>query len=268
MNLRYLSFASLSVLVFVLLFTACDFNSDNSSHKKFGKLEFDFSHDVQMDTFMYVNAAGNPYLVSEIQYFISDVKLYSPNGDFILLDVDEDIHYVDTDIPETFVYSLLDSIPVGDYSKVSFTFGINEEKNQAMLFVNPPESFMFWPRYLGGGFHYMKLNGKWNNLEGNTKVFNFHLGIGQNYDDEGKVESFIQNYVEVVLPNSAISIKNGKSLKMSIHMKVENWFEGPNIYDFNVHGGKIMQEQEAMKLGCENAQNVFYVDMIEYENFK
>jgi hypothetical protein len=239
-----------------------------STENEFGKLQLDFTNNIQVDTFMYVNSSSNPYLVSEIQYFISDVKLYSSNGDTLVLDKHEDIHYVDTDIPETFIYKFKDSIPVGKYSKIGFTFGINEEKNQQLLFVNPPESFMFWPRYLGGGFHYMKLNGKWKNLEGNTKVFNFHLGIGQNYDKEGKVESFIQNYVEVDLPKSQVQIKNNESSIVNVVMNVDNWFSGTNDYDFNVHGGKIMQNQEAMKMGCENAKDVFYIGTIDYEKIK
>lgn len=257
----------ISSLFFIALVGAsCNMGINKESKQEFGHLQINFSHNVQMDTFMYVNASGNPYLVSEIQYFISDVKLYKSDDEFILLDDFEDIHYVDTDIQETSKYVLMDSVPPGDYTKVSFTFGINEEKNQPMIFINPPESFMFWPAYLGGGFHYMKLNGKWINEEGETKVFNFHLGIGQKYDDDRKIISFHQNYFEVELPNSLISFKSDMITNMDVVMNIQSWFTGPHDYNFNEWGGKIMQNQKAMKLGCENGYDAFSISKIEYKD--
>lgn len=125
----------LSFLFFVaLVWSSCNMWINEESKLEFGQLQINFSHNVHMDTFMYVNASGNPFLVSEIQYFISDVKLYKSNGDIVLLDAFEDIHYVDTDITETLEYILKDSVPVGDYTKVSFTFGINEEKKSTYDF--------------------------------------------------------------------------------------------------------------------------------------
>lgn len=246
----------------ILFLSSCQFISNKDETNQFGQLQLSFSHDVIMDTFLYINEAANPYLVSEIQYFISDVKLYLDNGDIVLLDKIEDIHYIDTDLPETFVYSLEDSIPLGKYIKISFTFGINEEKNKDMLFVNPPESFMFWPKYLGGGFHYMKLNGKWHNPEEETKVFNFHLGIGQLYDDNRNIESYVQNFKEVYLDNSGVEIKNKQITDVSIKMNVDKWFSGPNTFDFNLIGGKIMQNQDAMNMACENVNDVFTLENI------
>lgn len=266
--MKFTTIVLLSLFFVALVWSSCNIGIDKESKREFGQLQINFSHNMQMDTFMYVNASENPFLVSEIQYFISDVKLYKSNGDIVLLDDFEDIHYVDTDITETLEYILKDSVPVGDYTKVSFTFGINEEKNQPMIFVNPPESFMFWPAYLGGGFHYMKLNGKWINDEGDTKVFNFHLGIGQEYDDNRNIISFHQNFFEVELPNSIISFKSGMITNMDVVMNIQSWFTGPHDYDFNEWGGKIMQNQKAMKLGCENGYDVFSISNIEYKDLK
>jgi hypothetical protein len=45
-------------------------------------------------------------------------------------------------------------------------------------------------------------------------------------------------------------------------MNVEQWWENPNMYDHNIHGGKIMQNQNAMSMGAENARSVFKVSKI------
>jgi len=69
-------------------------------------------------------------MVSEIQYFISDVKLHHQDGSYQLLDEWKDIHYVDTDLPDTQTWEVYDPIAPGDYEKITFTFGISEEKTK------------------------------------------------------------------------------------------------------------------------------------------
>ena len=217
---------------------------------------------IDFDTMKYVNAAGNPYLVSEIQYFVSDITLHKDDGSLLLLDAWEDIHYVDTDLPETWKYELKDSIPPGTYNSLSFTFGISEEKNQSLMFVNAPESNMFWPEYLGGGYHYLKLNGKWKDTEDIIHPYNFHMGIGQIYDPEsGEITGFVQNYFDVKFDYN-LEIDAGDEIFLRFDMHVDQWFENPHVFDFNIWGGDIMQKQDAMQVAKENGHNVFQKSMI------
>ena len=230
-----------------------------------GKITFRFHHycdglPLDFDVRKYVNAAGNEYMVNEIQYFISDVTLHRPDGSSYMIMAWKDIHYVDTDIPSTHEWKVLDEIGTGDYEKITFTFGINEEKNQSLMFVDHPESLMFWPQYLGGGYHYMKLNGKWLDTNQFERPYDFHLGIGQIYDPQsGDTTGFIQNYFEIEVPSSGFTINKDQETTIFLVMKVDNWFRNPHTYDHNEWGGDIMQKQEAMKLGCENGHDVFGV---------
>ena len=265
---RYLIlFPLLGLLLLTTTLSSCH-KPDDGQEVTGGRLVITFQHSVDgspliTDSLMYQNAAGNPYLVSEIQYFISDVILHLAGGDSISVNKYDDIHYVDTDIDESLVYYLPDTIPEGNYESVSFTFGINAEKNRSLMFVNPPESNMFWPEYLGGGYHYMKLNGKWLDTAGVIRPFNFHLGIGQIYDSSGQITGFIQNYFYVHLPSSSLEIVKSRITQMDIDMNVNEWFEDPVVFDFNVWGGDIMQNHEAMHIGCENGHNVFSVKDIK-----
>ena len=251
--------------VFVLLGFSCN-KSVETPPVENGKIKFKFVHQnngqpLRYDTMMYVNAAGNHYLVNEIQYFISDVTLHKSNGDSVLLDKWEDIHYVDTDIDSTRTYALKDDIQPGNYHSISFTFGINKQKNQSLIFVNPPESLMFWPEHLGGGYHYMKLNGKWLDTLNHISPFNFHLGIGQiYYSFPDSISRYVQNYFKVSLPNSGFEMQAGETKNFTIVMNVENWFQNPNIFDFNYWGGDIMQKQDAMHAACENGWDVFTLE--------
>jgi hypothetical protein len=212
---------------------------------------------LKFDSVRYINDAGNELLFSEIQYFISDVTLHYKDGSDYTINAWKDIHYVDSDIPATMGWTVYDSIPAGFCDSVSFTFGINEDKNQSFLFVNPPESLMFWPDILGGGFHYLKLNGKWVSGTGQLNPFNFHLGIGQEYDNEGNVTGFIQNYFRVVMDDLSFEIRKNSGTTLIFRMNTESWFKTPNVWDFNHWGGDIMQNQAAMHAACENGNDVF-----------
>jgi hypothetical protein len=237
------------------------------------KLIFSFDHTINgnpviFDSLMYENDAGNPFLVNEIQYFVSDVRLYSGAGDVKLIDDWKAIHYVDTDIPYTQSWEVYDPIDPGQYDSISFTFGISADKNMSFMYVNPPEKDMFWPEFLGGGYHYMKLNGKWL-PEGQlvqTAPFDFHLGIGQvYYSYPDSITGFIHNNFDVSLPGSAFDIGSGEKKTLKITMQVDKWFNDPHVYDHDVYGGYIMQNQEAMKKVKENGHNVFLLDEIEEE---
>jgi len=254
----------LIILFIALLFASCKKEEEKTAANPEGKIVFHFLHqvdgqDLDIDTMKYVNAAGNHYLINEIQYFISDVTLHLAGGGSILIDEWKDIHYVDTDIPSTHTWEVYDAIQAGSYEYISFTFGISEEKNHSFMYVNPPESFMFWPEYLGGGYHYMKLNGKWLNEDLFIEPFDFHLGIGQILDTAGQITGFVHNDFEVVLPGSAFTLQSGETIDIDIIMNIENWFQDPNLYDHNIWGGYIMQNQEAMHVACENGWNVFEV---------
>lgn len=233
-----------------------------------GKLIFEFDHRIDgavidFDTIMYMNAAGNQYGVNEIQYFITDVTLYNDEGGSYLIDAWKFYHYVDSDIPATLTWKVFDSIPVANYDSIAFTFGFTAQRNESFMFVNPPENGMVWPEFLGGGYHYMKLNMKWIGQGGLPQGNAFHLGIGQTYDLNGNVTGFIQNFFRVSLPSSSFSMADNQTRTVKLVMNIEEWFKNPNVFDFDTWGGDIMQNQDAMHTAAENGVDVFTVDGIQ-----
>lgn len=254
-----------------ILFSACKEDQPEEKVDPSGKIVFNFKHFLSddplfFDTLMYTNAAGNTYLVNEIQYFISDVTLFNTDGSEILIDDWKDIHYVDTDIPNSHRWEVYDKISIGIYDSINFTFGIADEKNISYMFVNPPESFMFWPEFLGGGYHSMKLNGKWleEGQQTQTTPFDFHLGRGQIYHSyPDSITGFIPNDFKVSLPGSNFIMSSNNVMEFDVVMHVENWFKDTHIYDHDVWGGYIMQNQDAMQMVKENGWNVFSIEIKE-----
>lgn len=215
------------------------------------------------DTLCYTNEAGNPFLITEIQWFLSDIQLLDQDGEWHTLrqreatdsvaELTEHIFYIDTDIPESQVLHGK-KLPVGHYTALRFTFGLDETDNETGLFSDPPESDMFWPDMLGGGYHYMKLNGKFAGGEGRLKPLAIHLGIGQNED----LTQFYQNYFIVELPID-FNVKANTENHLDLTMVVDNWFRNPNTIDFNEYGSGIMQNQTAQRLLNGNGKDVFKI---------
>jgi hypothetical protein len=217
---------------------------------------------VRFDTMIYINKAGNMFEISQIQYFISEVTLHKSGGGSYLLSPEATWHYVDNDIPASLIWNISDKITIGSYDSVSFIFGLSKENNKSYKFKNAPESLMFWPDVLGGGYHYMKINIRYLNNSGEISNFNCHIGTGQIKSSDGIIEGFIQNFFLVTLPWSSFKITGDETKTIEIVMNVEKWFALPNIIDFNNYGG-IMDNEEAMKKICENGANVFNVKITD-----
>ncbi len=214
------------------------------------------------DTLCYFNEAGNKFMITEIQWFISRIELQNERGDWLHIDHKEvgqtsnttnEVFYIDTNLPESHRLDM-SPIPIGKYKVMRFVFGLNEEDNQTGLFTDSPEADMFWPDALGGGYHYMKLNGKFVDEENRLAPLAIHLGIGQN---DGCIE-FYQNYFIVELPIDFTVAQNSEN-RLDLTMVVDNWFRTPNLYDFNEFGSHIMQNQTAQRLLKGNGEDVFRI---------
>lgn len=215
------------------------------------------------DSLCYTNEARNEFMITEIQWFLSNIELQDERGDWFRLDHKEVelpfsyttdwVFYIDTNIPESQKLEFA-PIPVGQYNTLRFVFGLNEEDNRSGLFNDPPESEMFWPDVLGGGYHYMKLNGRFVNNENQQAPLAIHLGIGQNEDRT----EFYQNYFTIELPIQLTIAENIEN-QLDLTMVIDNWFRNPNTIDFNELGSGIMQNQVAQDLLKANGQDVFRI---------
>lgn len=252
----------LLVILLALLAVAC------TKREEKAEIDLNIGYEVNgkplvTDSLCYVNEVGNQFLITEIQWFLSDIQLLDPNGDWHTLkqrnatdsiaELNEQIFYIDTDIPES---QTLHSkkIPVGRYTALRFTFGLDERDNVSYRFTDPPESEMFWPEVLGGGYHYMKLNGKYVDHANRLAPLAIHLGIGQNEDGS----QFYQNYFIVELPID-FTVAANTTNQLDLTMVVDNWFRNPYPIDFNQYGSSIMQNQTAQRLLNGNGQDVFKI---------
>jgi hypothetical protein len=257
---------NLNAVIFVLIILIYSCITENEVNYD-GTITFEFEHLVngkaaEFDQMIYRNEVGNEYEITNIQWFVSEVTLIGHDGIEKPVSASDWIHYIDTDLPETHRWTVLDGIKPGEYEAIRFIFGIRGEKNMPYMFTDPPESNMIWPYFMGGdegGYHYMKLNGFWITPSNERMPYNFHIGVGQQYDENKDITGFIQNWFEVRLPYSSFSMPAGGQVDVKIQMNIENWFKGPRIYDHNEFGGSIMNNQAAMGKIHDNGIDVFSV---------
>ena len=100
---------------------------------------------------------------------------------------------------------------------------------------------MAWPDVLGGGYHYMQINGKWLASNDTVRPFNLHTGIGQRYEN-GQVTEFVPNYFRMTLPLRDFVVTKDATTQL----------------DF-VIGGSIMQNQAAQDMLRENGPHAISV---------
>lgn len=231
-----------------LLSAGC--NKDNEEPNTL-KVNFIFSHsvgdqDVSFDEMIYTNAAGNTYSIETLKYFVSDLTLHQVDGAKVIFDM---AHYVDARESSTLSFSAV-NVPRASYDKLTFVFGLNEEQNTAGRFPNPPESNMEWPPAMGSGYHYMKLEGKFDSA-GVIKNYQAHTGpsMGNHY------------YIEVVLSQDPVSCTCAE-VDVSINMDINKWWENPNTLDLN-DMSMVMGNQEVQQQLKENGANVFSLQILD-----
>ena len=170
--------------------------------------------------------------IYNLYYLITDVKLTDNNGN--TLKNLSDIHFVSSDnLNSNYIY-LPEILKSGEYSNIEFVFGLNTDKNINNEYIN--EDFhnqMFWPEFMGGGYHYMKLEGKFND---ESNFYATHTG-GLNTVDYSITKSF---------PINIISSQNGSTHNIRISMNINNWYSNPNnitIDSDGIMGNTVLQQK-------------------------
>jgi hypothetical protein len=192
---------------------------------------------VVFDSILYSNDAGNQYSIFRLEYYISNVVLVMENGYQIPL---KSVYYLNIKKPETSLITL-ENVPFGTYKEINFLIGLDTANNKTgALPNNIDNNNMAWPDQMGGGYHFMKLEGNYKN---GSQVSGFAMHLGNN-----------ANVVKVSVKNSFVIEKN-KTL--NLEMNINEWFRDPHIYDFDVDGNYSMSDMPAMTKLSANGKNVF-----------
>ena len=204
------------------------------------------AEELTTNSMIYSNSAGENYDVRTLKYLISDITLHAENGNEIIL---SDIHFIDISEESTFSFTVED-FPNNNYTSISYKMGLDTIKNTNNLHINEIyHSAMAWPEINGGGYHYMKLEGAYNN---DSTFYNTHTGgtMGGDY-------SF--NNVDNILLTIDDDLGD---VSININMEINNWYNSPNLIDFSSYGmGIMMNMMMQMDIKMNGITDVFSVDI-------
>lgn len=219
------------------------------------KLSNDFDgtlvDNTNFTTLTLTNENGEVLRAERIRYLISKLELTSVETgtvyklkDYNLLDIsDETTYNFTSDI----------QIPLGTY-KLSMVWGFNEEDNVDGVYVDLNAASWGWPQGLGGGYHFLQFDGKYNVDTASPMPFNFHNGTAKNAAGE-----FEQNFVTFAFDTDILIAGN---TEIELKMNIAELFRNPNTWDLNVLDTPLMPNYTAQKMMQQNVASVFSIGTI------
>ena len=105
----------------------------------------------------------------------------------------------------------------------------------------------------------MKLEGKYNDTNGDQQNFATHYGTAREITSTDT--TFHANHFTAELPDAEFHVDG--EVHIDINMEVNNWYNGPPAWDFNVWNAPIMPIYEAQVAVRNQGYDVFSVGYIE-----
>ena len=250
MKTRLITFLSICLLIF-----ACGEDNDDIAVKTIpnSAVNFKLTHGFDdtlinvsnYTTLEHTNEFGTKLKIESIRYLISKIELKSDTGITYLM---KDYNLLDLSKEETYTFDSDVQIPNGNYT-LSLVWGFNEADNIDAQYADLNSASWSWPAMLGGGYHFLQFDGKYNTETASPSPFNFHNGTAKTSTGD-----FEQNFVAISLPN-AIAINSNSTIELK--MNIAELFKNPNTWDLNTLDTPLMPNYTAQKMMQANVVSVF-----------
>jgi hypothetical protein len=236
--------SGLLLLVAVLFFHSCvksDIPPDFSKAKFTVKINCG-GNAVLWDSLHCVNAAGNVYSLQTLHFYISNIqlktkegKVYNSNKEF----------YIDPS-QDSKNFFQLDSIPAGNYSEMQFYIGLSPTQNISNALPNTTDNVnMAWPMMMGGGYHFMKMEGHFIDSSNVKLGYAIHLGKNENL-----VKTKVNCHLHQLYWNH----------EYSLWFDINEVFANPYLYNLDIEPAYTMSDSLAMEKIKNNMSDAFRVE--------
>lgn len=251
----------LGLTVVLTIGFSCSDSSDGDNVPVQPQISFLFSHNwdgqavssADFNSLQFTNANGDVQSIERMRYVISDIEFRTASNELLSFDV---YNLVDVTNDENLIYSIPQRIPPGTYN-LSFTFGLDNEDN-ARNYPELNSANFNVPEMLGGGYHYMQLDGKY--IDSNDAEANYNYHAIRAVDNPGMNPTFPQDTF-IIVNLGSITVTDDTSF--TINVNIAEWFKNPNTWDLNVLNTELMANSAAQILMFENGQSVFSLADVE-----
>lgn len=235
----------------IVLFSCSD--DDKTSPEVSLKIDFTHNWDGTAITgvnniLAYTNANGENLSIERLRYLISNVTLSRQGFTDIVL---HGYNLIDLGEGTGLSYIPSTTITPGTYN-VSFTFGFNNTDNQSGVYTDLNSVTWNVPDMMGGGYHYMQLEGKFTNSSNVDTGYAYHAIRA--VDNPGMNPTFPQDTFFTVNLGS-VTLASDKTIEVKANLA--EWFKNPNTWDLNVLNNMLMPNSTAQIMMYQNGQDVF-----------
>jgi hypothetical protein len=199
----------------------------------------------------FLNAFGNALQISKLRYLVSRISLHKADGSIV--DFDE-YKLIDLTEPASLTLTPAMMATTGDYTGISFTYGFNENDNTSGTYPDLNAATWNWPEMLGGGYHFMQMEGSYNDTAGAPQPYAYHNGMARVSPDV-----FEQNYITF---NFDQNFTISADATIEIKMDISEWYKNSYLWDLNVYNTDLMMNYAAQKRMKENGPTVFSIGQI------
>lgn len=248
------------MLIYLLVTTSC--SEDDKNEVPQANITFNFSHswdtssvtNTSFNSIQFTNAHGEELSITKLRYLISRITLENTIGELFVLG---GYNLVDVTNNSNVSFTPTQTIPIGNYNKVTFTFGFDNADNYGSNYPDLNSASWNVPAMLGGGYHYMQLEGKFIDNTDTEKGYALHAIRAA--DNTGATLVFEDTFFEVNL--GEVSISN--NTVFNINMNIAEWFKNPNTWNLNAFNNMLMTNFDAQILMSENGRNAFSLESIK-----
>lgn len=248
------------LLTLTLFIFSCSKENDKNTNAPKVSTTFNFIHywdetavfKILFNNIQFTNANGDDLSITKLRYVVSKITFQKANGDVIVI---SGYNLVDVTNGTNLSFIPNTKIPIGNYSNVSFTFGFDDVYNSGNY---PDLNSASWnvPEMLGGGYHYMQLEGKFIDENSNETGYAYHT-----------IRAVDNTGTTLVLQDTSIEVNLGpvnitQDVTFNIAMNIAEWFKNPNTWNLNELNNALMPNYDAQIMMNENGQNVFSLESV------
>jgi hypothetical protein len=228
--------------ILLVAFSSCTEEEENRT------ITLNFSHhwdgtiitNQDFNQLKFTNANGNKVSIERLRYLISNISLVSSKN----------YHLID------FTENSGTSISITDFTDgvydLSFRFGFSDEDNKDGIYPDLNTLSFNVPGMLGGGYHYMQFDGKYEDNNDQEAGFNYHAIRAVDRNDPTNLK-FEDTSFKVSL--GTVEITNNADI--TIKMNLAEWFKNPNTWNLNELNTVLMPNFEAQQMMSMNGKSVF-----------
>lgn len=200
-----------AVALMVIGLTSCKKNDATINGTGTLKLHFENvvnGEDLVLNTQTYHNAANEAFNISAFKYYVTNIELTKADGS--VYKAPDSYLLVDQSV-ESSLKPTLEQVPAGDYTKISFTIGVDSASNfkEAQTGALDPANGMFWDSK--EGYIFVKLAGSSPDSKAADNKLQFDIG------GASAAVNAIRKVAFNITP-SAVRVRTDKA--PSIHFKV------------------------------------------------